>query len=178
MTIKTIHPVKKVSACFLPLFFLAVFFMPSFAFAQVTAITGKVTGSDGAPIAGVTVQEKGTAGGTATDSSGNFSLSVSKPDATLVLSSLGYQSQTVALGGRSSVAITLQGGAAKELEQVVVIGYGTASKRDLTGSIVKIGGKEVANKPNTNPVASLQGKVSGLSIVNSGKPRGRNLIFA
>jgi TonB-linked SusC/RagA family outer membrane protein len=56
------------------------------------------------------------------------------------------------------------------LEQVVVIGYGTANKRDLTGSIVKVSGKEVADKPNTNPVASLQGKVAGLSIVNNGTP--------
>ncbi|AHF16246.1 membrane protein [Niabella soli DSM 19437] len=56
------------------------------------------------------------------------------------------------------------------MDQVVVIGYGTANKRDLTGSIVKIDGKEVADKPNTNPVASLQGKVAGLSVVNSGTP--------
>ena len=56
------------------------------------------------------------------------------------------------------------------MDQVVVIGYGTASKRDLTGSIVKVSGKEVADKPNTNPVASLQGKVAGLSVVNSGQP--------
>ena len=56
------------------------------------------------------------------------------------------------------------------MDEIVVIGYGTASKRDLTGSIVKIAGKEVADKPNTNPVASLQGKVAGLQVVNSGKP--------
>ena len=56
------------------------------------------------------------------------------------------------------------------MDEVVVIGYGTASKRDLTGSIVKIQGKEVADKPNTNPVSSLQGKVAGLSVVNSGTP--------
>lgn len=58
----------------------------------------------------------------------------------------------------------------RAMDEVVVIGYGTASKRDLTGSIVKISGKDVADKPNTNPVASLQGKVAGLSIVNSGTP--------
>ena len=58
----------------------------------------------------------------------------------------------------------------KSMDQVVVIGYGTASKRDLTGSIAKIAGKEVADKPNTNPVSSLQGKVAGLSLVNSATP--------
>ncbi len=169
MTNKTFYSRKRISTYFLPLVFLAVFFIPSFAFAQVTAVTGKVTGSDGNPVAGVTVQEKGGAG-VATDASGNFSLSVTKPDATLVVTSLGYESQNVALAGRSNVSITLKGASAKELEQVVVIGYGTANKRDLTGSIVKISGKEVADKPNTNPVASLQGKVAGLSVVNNGNP--------
>jgi len=170
MTIKTIHSGKKFSGYFLPLVFLAVFFIPSLAFAQVATVTGKVTGSDGAPLAGVTVQEKGAKGGTATDAAGNFSLSVSKPDATLEMSSLGYESQDVPLAGKSTVAITLAATSAKELEQVVVIGYGTANKRDLTGSIVKIAGKDVADKPNVNPISSLQSKVAGLSVVNDGRP--------
>ncbi|MDQ6761395.1 MAG: SusC/RagA family TonB-linked outer membrane protein, partial [Bacteroidota bacterium] len=122
------------------------------------------------PIAGVTVKEKGSNGGAATDASGDFTLNVSKPTASLLITSLGYQEQTVALGGRTNLTITMKGSAAKELEQVVVIGYGTANKRDLTGSIVKIAGKEVADKPNTNPIASLQGKVAGLSVVNNGTP--------
>ena len=170
MTIKSIHSEKKVLHYFLPLVFIAAFFIPSLTFAQAKTVTGKVVGSDGAPVSGVTVQEKGTANGTATDATGNFSITVSKPDATLIVSSVGLISQTIALAGRSNLSITLQGSAAKELEQVVVIGYGTASKRDLTGSIVKISGKEVADKPNTNPVASLQSKVAGLSIVNNGTP--------
>lgn len=172
MIIKTFRPGKRFINYFLPFFFLACSLTPSLVFAQAKTVTGKVTGSDGAPIAGVTVQEQGSGAGTATDASGNFSLSVTKADATLVVSSLGYTSQNVALAGRSTVNITLQGAAAKELEQVVVIGYGTANKRDLTGSIVKISGKEVADKPNTNPIASLQSKVTGLSVVNNGTPGG------
>ena len=58
----------------------------------------------------------------------------------------------------------------QKMDEVVVIGYGTANKRDLTGSIVKIAGKDIADKPNTNPIASLQGKVAGLSVVNNGTP--------
>ena len=168
MTIKINRGVKKIFTFVLPLFFLIIF-IPSFTFAQVTTITGKVTGSDGAPLSGVTVQEKGGAGA-ATDASGNFSLSVTRPDATLIVSSLGYESQNVSLAGRSNVSIILKGASAKELEQVVVIGYGTANKRDLTGSIVKVSGKDVADKPNTNPINSIQGKVPGVYIVNSGKP--------
>jgi TonB-dependent SusC/RagA subfamily outer membrane receptor len=74
----------------------------------------------------------------------------------------------VAVAGRTVVNVTLAL-STKVQEQVVVIGYGTSSKRDLTGSIVKVPGKEVADKPNTNPLSSLQGKVSGLSVVNSGE---------
>ena len=170
MTIKTYFRGKSIVSCVLPFVFLLAFFVPSSVFAQAKTVTGKVIGSDGSPISGVTIQEKGSKVGTATDASGNFSLSVTKPNASLVISSLGYQTQTIALAGRSSLDVTLSAAAAKELEQVVVIGYGTANKRDLTGSIVKIAGKEVADKPNTNPIASLQSKVAGLSVVNNGTP--------
>jgi TonB-linked SusC/RagA family outer membrane protein len=171
MIAKTSHsPGKRFPKWLLPLIFVFGFFIPSQVFAQATTVTGKVTGSDGAPVAGVTVQEKGKKTGTATDAEGNFSLSVTNPNATIVVSSVGLVSQTVALGGRTNLSLTMQGTAAKELEQVVVIGYGTASKRDLTGSIVKISGKEIEDKPNTNPVASLQSKVAGLSVVNNGTP--------
>ena len=88
---------------------------------------------------------------------------------TLVISSVGYDVQEVALGGKTEVTVSLSL-STKVMDQVVVIGYGTASKRDLTGSIVKISGKEVADKPNTNPVSSLQGKVAGLTVVNNGTP--------
>ena len=115
-------------------------------------------------------RKKVPSGGTATDASGNFTLSVSKPDATLVVSSLGLISQNISLGGRSTLSIILQGSAAKQLEQVVVIGYGSASKRDLTGSIVRVDGKEVADKPSTNPLNSLEGKVAGLQIIPTGRP--------
>jgi len=131
-------------------------------------ITGKVTGDNGEGLAGVSVLEKGTNTGTFTDNNGNFTITVSN-DATLVISSIGFETQEVKVNGRSVVDIKLIS-AAKQIDAVVVIGYGTASKRDLTGSIVKISGKEIADKPNTNPIASLQGKVAGLSVVNNGTP--------
>jgi TonB-linked SusC/RagA family outer membrane protein len=170
MSIKTLQQGKTISGYFLSFVLLTAFLIPSFVFAQTKTVTGKVTGSDGAPIAGVSIQEKGSKTGATTDADGSFSLSITKPNASLVISSLGYESQTISLGGRSSIQVTLSTSAAKELEQVVVIGYGTANKRDLTGSIVKVSGKEVADKPNTNPIASLQSKVAGLSVVNNGTP--------
>ncbi len=131
-------------------------------------ITGKVTGENNEALAGASVLEKGTNNGTFADNNGNFSFTVDN-DATLVISSIGYEATEVKVSGRSVVDVKLKL-AVQKMDEVVVIGYGQASKRDLTGSIVKIAGKEVADKPNTNPVASLQGKVAGLSVVNNGTP--------
>lgn len=137
-------------------------------FVQDIHVSGKVTNANGEPLPGVSVKIKGSAVGTSTDGTGNYSLSV--PDgATLIFSSIGYETLEMPLNGRSEINVVLQA-STKELEQVVVIGYGTANKRDLTGSIVKIDGKEVADKPNANPIASLQSKVAGLSVVNNGTP--------
>ena len=131
-------------------------------------VTGRVTSAEaGDGLAGVSVFVKGSTLGTTTDATGNFAITV--PDnATLAFSYVGYDSKEVAVAGRTVVNVTLSL-STKVQEQVVVIGYGQANKRDLTGSIVKVPGKEVADKPNTNPLSSLQGKVSGLSVVNSGE---------
>jgi len=131
-------------------------------------ITGRVTSTTGEPMAGVSVFVKGSRTGTVTDANGNFSITV-PDDATLVFSSVGFESQEVSVKGKTSITISLKQ-SEKIQDAVVVIGYGTANKRDLTGSIVKVAGKEVADKPNTNPVASLQSKVAGLSVVNNGTP--------
>ena len=148
--------------------FLLGFFINT-ASAQENVVTGRVTSTTGDPLTGVSVLIKGTKKGTSTDNSGNFTLNAVNPNATLVISSSGYDMQEVILNGRNNIPVILAT-STRELEQVVVIGYGTANKRDLTGSIVKISGKEISDKPNTNPIASLQGKVPGLSVVNSGTP--------
>jgi TonB-linked SusC/RagA family outer membrane protein len=133
-----------------------------------TKVTGKITAATGEVLQGVSVRVKGSTLGAQTDASGNFSLTV--PDnAILVISYIGYVDQEIAVRGRTNISVSLVASTVK-LDEVVVIGYGTANRRDLTGSIVKIEGKEVADKPNTNPVASLQGKVAGLSVVTSGTP--------
>lgn len=131
-------------------------------------VSGRVTGADGSPLAGASVVVKGSKNGTAADENGRFTLTVAD-DAVLVVSAIGYVTQELAVAGKSELNFTLQA-IANNLNEVVVIGYGTASKRDLTGSIVKVDGKDIADKPNVNPVSSLQGKVAGLSIVPSGTP--------
>lgn len=135
---------------------------------QEVKVTGKVTSSTGEALRGVSVSVKGSRTGTTTDENGFFTITV-PDDATLVFSSVGYESQEVAVSGKSTINIELKQ-SEKLQDAVVVIGYGTASKRDLTGSIVKVSGKEVADKPNVNPVSSLQSKVAGLYIVNNGTP--------
>ena len=135
---------------------------------KLIKITGKVTGENGEVLAGVSILEKGTGVGTSTDNVGNYTMTVDE-NATLVITSIGYEIKEVKVNGRTIVDVSMTQ-SVKKSEEVVVIGYGSASKRDLTGSIVKIAGKEVADKPNTNPIASLQSKVAGLSVVNNGTP--------
>lgn len=132
-------------------------------------ITGKVSDASGNPLAGASITIKGTSKGVTTNANGEYSISAPEKG-TLVISSVGFKTQEIVIGDQTTVDVYLEPSSTQQLNEVVVIGYGTASKRDLTGSIVKIGGKEVADKPNTNPIASLQGKVSGLMVVNSGKP--------
>ncbi len=138
-------------------------------FQQERTITGRVVSETGEGLVGASINIKNTTVGTNTDTAGNFTLAV-RASATLVVSYVGFGTQEVTVGpDQNNIVITMQSAGA-QLNEVVVIGYGTANRRDLTGSIVKVSGEEVANKPNANPVASLQGRVAGLSVVNSGTP--------
>lgn len=137
-------------------------------FAQQISVKGTVVDSKtNEALIGVAVLEKGTNNGTVTNIGGVFNLSVPK-GATLHISYVGYTSKEVN-AEETQMTISLEEDT-KLLDEVVVIGYGTAAKRDITGSIVKVSAKDLAGKPNTNPVSSLQGKISGLSVVNSGQP--------
>ena len=135
---------------------------------QDIKITGKITGANGEPLSGVSVSLKGSTVGTTSDNNGNYTLTVPEKG-TLVISYIGYQSQEIPVNSQSVINIKLAP-STKSMDEVVVIGYGSASKRDLTGSIVKVDGKQVADKPNSNPISSLQGQVAGLSVVNNATP--------
>src|SRR6185312_26370 len=150
--------------------FLLFFIFPASVFAQKFTVTGQINGTDSAPISNVSILEQNTTNGTTSDSAGNFSLNVSNANATLVISSLGYTSQTIPLNGRSNISVTLQGSSAKELEQVVVVGYGTQRKRDITGAISTVKGAEIAKQPVLTATQAIQGKVAGVQIISSGAP--------
>ena len=135
---------------------------------QAIRVTGKVTGENGETLAGATIQVKGGNTGTSTDNNGIYNITVDE-NATLIISNIGYETQEVKVNGRSVIDIKMVL-SNRKADEVVVIGYGTAAKRDLTGSIAKVSGASIAAQPNTNPLASLQSKVSGLSIVNNADP--------
>lgn len=147
-----------------------VFYVPAFAQQQ---ITGKVTDNNvGLPNA--TVRVKGTQLGTKTDGEGKFKLSV--PDnAVLIFSYIGFTDQEVALNGRKHIEIQLEEASGSGLNEIVVVGYGTKKRANLTGAVATISGAELAKSPSTNLTNSIAGQVPGL-IVNarSGEPGNDN----
>ena len=149
--------------------FLFSFLLSSEIFAQTISVSGHVKGNDSLGIAGVSVQQLNTTNGTATDANGDFSLSVNDPNATLLFSSLGYNPETIPLNGRTNITVTLTG-SVTQLEQVVVIGYGTQKKKDLTGASATVKGSEIADVPVLTATQAIQGKVAGVQITSSGAP--------
>ncbi|MDR1381381.1 MAG: carboxypeptidase-like regulatory domain-containing protein, partial [Tannerella sp.] len=127
-------------------------------------ITGTVVDSDGEPVIGANVMEKGVTNGTVTDADGRFSLNVSA-DATLTVSYIGYVTQEVATGGRSSLQIVLAEDT-KTLEEVVVVGYGTVQRKNFTGSVstINVANSPLALTPRTNSIDMLRGNVTGMNI--------------
>ena len=134
-------------------------------------VTGTVKdGSTGKSLSGATVTVKGSTKSTATDANGGFTISVPGSSSVLVVTYVGYETQELAVGSNTSLAFTLQPGSA-ELNQVVVVGYGTQRKKDVTGS-VKTVKSEAFNKGIINsPQQLLQGKISGVNVTSaSGEP--------
>jgi TonB-linked SusC/RagA family outer membrane protein len=137
-------------------------------FAQTQAISGRVVGTDGSPVPGATIVERGTSNGVSSGADGNFTLSV-QPNASLLISSVGYTTQTIAVGSRRTLEVTLAA-SATDLSEAVVVGYGTQTKADLTGSVAQLGSKEVGNQPVQSLEQSIQGKAAGVFIeTGSGK---------
>ncbi|HEY6082752.1 MAG TPA: TonB-dependent receptor plug domain-containing protein, partial [Chitinophagaceae bacterium] len=129
-------------------------------------VTDKITGQ---PLVGVTVKVKNMNEGTVTDAGGNFSLDV--PDSvTLLVSYIGYETEEVAVNGRREITIALNP-SATGLNEVVVVGYGTQTKKDITGAVSVVSSKDMANRPIVNVAEALQGKAAGVQVIsNSGKP--------
>src|SRR5690606_10191763 len=146
-------------------------------YGQQDVVTGQVVSSDDQmPIPGVTVTLKGTGIGTVTDVNGTYSLSVGDPEGVLVFSFVGYATQELPINGRSLINVTLTTDT-QDLSEVVVIGYGTVKKSDLTGSVVSIRDQDLTAIPVTNALEVLQGKVPGLDMTKSSGQAGAGLNF-
>lgn len=135
------------------------------AMAQTVAIVGTVTDEAGEPIIGASVLEKGTQVGTSTDIDGNFSLRVSGKNP-LVISYIGMESQEVNIKGKSRIDVVLSENSVV-LEDVVVIGYGTVQKKDLTGSVSSISAKAIEDIPVVNVAEAMSGKLAGVNVTTS-----------
>ena len=139
--------------------------------AQDKTLTGKVTDEKGVPVSNVSVTVKGLTKGTSTQADGSFSLSVPPTARTIVFSSIGFETREIGIGARSSFEISLVTATDKDLQDVVVVGYGTQKKSDLTSAVTKVGGDKVANVPFTSIDQTLQGKAAGLNSTGfSGQP--------
>ena len=128
-----------------------------------------VDASNGQTLPGVNVREKGTSRGTVTDIDGKFQMEVRDGNPVLVFSFIGYESQEVEVGNRSKIEISLQPDI-KSLEEVVVVGYGTQTKRNVTGSVSSVDVDQLETQPNTNIAQALRGRVAGVQFTDSGRP--------
>ena len=137
-----------------------------FAYAQNSTVSGKVADENGAPIIGVSVMlSNNQTVGTLTDIDGNYSIAVPS-NSVLVFSCIGYKTEEVQVQGRARVDVTLKEDA-EFLEETVVIGYGVQKKSDVTGSVASVRAAELSNRSTTDAAAALQGKASGVQIINS-----------
>jgi TonB-linked SusC/RagA family outer membrane protein len=160
--------IQRLLAKLVSLVLICVLFTQS-AFSQTKTITGKVLDDKGAPLQGATVVAKGSKAGTSTDAAGSFKLTVPSNTSTLVVSSIGFGNQEVDVSSSADVSVRLTASTAS-LNEVVVIGYGTARRADITGAVATVKAKDF-NAGATTPEDLMTGKVTGVQVAdNSGAP--------
>ncbi|MEP5616715.1 MAG: TonB-dependent receptor [Flavobacteriaceae bacterium] len=156
----------KMNKCFLVISF---FVFQTFIYAQDSiTVSGTVGDEQGTPLPGASIILKGTTNGVQTDFDGNYSLDVPS-SGILVFSYIGFIPREISIGGQSVINVNLQEDT-QLLDEVVVIGYGTQKKADLTGSIATVKSEDIVRTPSGAAMQSLQGKVAGLQVISSGAP--------
>lgn len=139
--------------------------------AEGRVVSGTVVSENGEPLVGAVIIIKGTNFGTTSDSKGNFNIKVEDNNAVLIVSHVNYEKQEIAVGAAEKIKISLKL-LNNELNQVVVVGYGTQKKKDLTGSVSVVTAKDLENRPNTQFGYGLEGKASGVQVIrSSGQPQ-------
>ncbi|MCF8285353.1 MAG: TonB-dependent receptor [Chitinophagaceae bacterium] len=140
--------------------------------AQQSKVQGTVSDAQGKPIAGVSITLKGQKAGVVSENNGTYSISLSNSNGTLVFSSIGYSDKEVSINGKTTIDVVLS---AKDdnLNEVVVVGYGTQKKKDITGSVGTVNASQIKNLSLTSPEQALQGRVAGVNVTSSsGTPGG------
>lgn len=159
---------RRLQSCLLSCWLLVVFLaMSTYATAQDLNVSGNVKDQNGEPLIGVSILERGTTNGVISDIDGNFQIKVSNKNSTLEFSYTGYKKNDVLLQGRTSINVVLQEDIS-QLDEVMVIAYGTKKKRDVIGSVAKVKGDDLTLSTGGRFENALQGKAAGIQIVNDG----------
>jgi len=156
---------KRATYCSAIVLFLS-FFMSSEAYAQSQTVKGKINDAGGLGLPGVNVVEKGTTNGVSTDFDGEYQITVSSPNAILVFSYIGFKNKEQLVGARKNIIIVLEEDA-NALDEVVVVGYGTVKKSDLTGAVSSISGSALAKVPVSTVAEALTGRIAGVQVSSS-----------
>jgi len=165
--------IKRQKNKFLHLFILGIFFQfASFASAQNQNISGKIVDDNGEPVIGATIIVKGTTNGTSSKADGSFVISAD-PNASIQVSFIGHESKIVNPSGKTNIIITLEE-SLKTLDDVVVVGYGTQKKVNLTGSVAAISSKDISGIPVANTATLLQGRLPGVVLTSNGAQAGND----
>jgi len=141
----------------------------TFAFSQQKSVTGKITDGNNTPVSGVTVSLKGTTTATQTDAEGNFTITVPGNNAVLVISSVGFKEQERTIGDATTLNINLAS-ATSDLNEVVVLGYTSAKKKDIIGAVSVVSSEDLRITPSSNLAVQLQGRAPGVTVSSSGQP--------
>ncbi len=138
----------------------------SITYAQERLTQGVIIDESGIPIPGANILIKGTSNGTVSDSDGKFTVKIPSDNTTLVISFVGYEMQEVQVGNTAAITVVLKE-LRSEIDNVIVIGYGTQKKSDLTGAIVSVSGEQLSKTPSSGALQALEGKAAGVQIINS-----------
>lgn len=160
------QPLKKKRKYNLVFLFFLNFLLCNAVNAQSVVIEGKITDAAGLSLPGVNIQEKGTKNGTSTDFEGSFKINVTSNKAVLIISYLGFQTQEVSTAGKTKINVSLAE-QSNSLNEVVVVGYGSVKKTDLTGSVSTISAATITERNTTSALEAIQGSTPGVQISSS-----------